>query len=47
MCPDCEKEYEDPMNRRHHAQPIACPECGPKFTASKQAVKYSGRGKSD
>ena len=30
MCEDCSKEYEDPTNRRHHAQPIACPTCGPK-----------------
>jgi hydrogenase maturation protein HypF len=29
MCPECEKEYNDPMDRRFHAQPNACPECGP------------------
>ena len=22
-------EYEDPTNRRFHAQPVACPDCGP------------------
>ncbi|SFJ08850.1 carbamoyltransferase HypF [Celeribacter neptunius] len=31
MCPACRAEYEDPEDRRFHAQPIACPECGPKL----------------
>jgi hydrogenase maturation protein HypF len=29
MCPLCQAEYEDPTNRRFHAQPNACPVCGP------------------
>jgi hydrogenase maturation protein HypF len=29
MCPDCEREYHNPEDRRFHAQPIACPVCGP------------------
>ena len=29
MCPDCQREYEDPLDRRFHAQPNACPVCGP------------------
>ncbi|MDJ0992743.1 MAG: carbamoyltransferase HypF [Dinoroseobacter sp.] len=29
MCAACRKEYEDPLDRRFHAQPIACPYCGP------------------
>ncbi len=29
MCPVCQKEYEDPEDRRFHAQPNACPACGP------------------
>jgi hydrogenase maturation protein HypF len=29
MCPVCRKEYEDPSDRRFHAQPNACPTCGP------------------
>jgi hydrogenase maturation protein HypF len=29
MCAECEAEYHDPTNRRFHAQPNACPECGP------------------
>jgi len=29
MCPACQAEYDDPLNRRFHAQPNACPLCGP------------------
>jgi len=29
MCPECNAEYGSPMNRRFHAQPNACPKCGP------------------
>lgn len=29
MCPECEEEYKDPADRRYHAQPVACPKCGP------------------
>jgi hydrogenase maturation protein HypF len=29
MCPVCQKEYEEPLDRRFHAQPNACPACGP------------------
>ncbi len=29
MCDKCRAEYNDPSNRRFHAQPIACPDCGP------------------
>lgn len=32
MCPICQQEYEDPVNRRFHAQPNACPACGPSLT---------------
>ncbi len=32
MCPVCEAEYRDPRNRRFHAQPNACPVCGPQLT---------------
>lgn len=28
MCPSCQAEYEDPINRRFHAQPNICPKCG-------------------
>ena len=29
LCPDCSAEYDDPLDRRFHAQPVACPVCGP------------------
>ena len=29
MCRQCAAEYADPNDRRFHAQPNACPECGP------------------
>src|SRR5512144_530202 len=29
MCEECRAEYEDPADRRFHAQPNACPKCGP------------------
>jgi hydrogenase maturation protein HypF len=30
MCPECRREYDDPSDRRFHAQPNACPACGPR-----------------
>lgn len=30
LCDDCLQEYLDPADRRFHAQPIACPACGPR-----------------
>ena len=32
MCPQCEKEYKDVLDRRFHAQPVACNTCGPYYT---------------
>lgn len=29
LCDDCAREHRDPGDRRFHAQPIACPACGP------------------
>lgn len=29
MCEQCRQEYENPADRRFHAQPNACPACGP------------------
>jgi hydrogenase maturation protein HypF len=31
MCPACRREYDDPSHRRFHAQPNACPTCGPRL----------------
>jgi len=32
MCHACEAEYTNPMDRRYHAQPIGCWECGPSLS---------------
>ncbi|MDD5058255.1 MAG: carbamoyltransferase HypF [Sideroxydans sp.] len=29
QCPQCQAEYDSPTTRRFHAQPNACPQCGP------------------
>jgi hydrogenase maturation protein HypF len=31
MCPACAGEYSNPLSRRHHAQTIACENCGPEL----------------
>jgi len=31
MCAACRAEYKNPRDRRFHAQPIACPACGPQL----------------
>jgi hydrogenase maturation protein HypF len=32
MCPKCRSQYNDILDRRFHAQPIACNKCGPIYT---------------
>jgi hydrogenase maturation protein HypF len=34
MCDECKKDYENPLSRRYHAQPISCKNCGPKLSDS-------------
>ncbi len=31
MCDTCRAEYSDPLDRRFHAQPVACNHCGPRY----------------
>lgn len=31
LCAQCHEDYHHPMNRRYHAQPTACPVCGPTY----------------
>jgi len=38
MCGKCNTEYNDILNRRFHAQPIACNSCGPVYSY-KDSVK--------
>ncbi|MBI4946911.1 MAG: carbamoyltransferase HypF [Bacteroidetes bacterium] len=41
MCADCRKEYTDIIDRRFHAQPVACNVCGPQYELyyEKKAIK--------
>ncbi|MHA1894778.1 MAG: carbamoyltransferase HypF [Candidatus Helarchaeota archaeon] len=32
FCQDCQREYQDPSDRRYHAQTFACDACGPHFS---------------
>jgi hydrogenase maturation protein HypF len=42
MCSRCRAEYENPENRRFHAQPNACPDCGPQMVLlDAEGVKIS------
>ncbi|MDC7786996.1 carbamoyltransferase HypF [Rhodoplanes sp. TEM] len=34
MCPACAAAYENPRDRRFHAEPVACPVCGPQLSHS-------------
>lgn len=44
LCPRCQREYADPENRRFHAEPNACPECGPEITfCSKTGAPQAAR----
>ncbi len=50
MCEACAAEYHDPLDRRFHAQPIACPsvapsyylECHPQERAERASRRTSG-----
>lgn len=41
MCPECQREYHDPSNRRFHAQPNACWKCGPQLEFRDEAGRQS------
>ena len=45
LCPQCKQEYQSPANRRFHAQPNACPVCGPHiwnpFAVNDDALKHA------
>ena len=34
LCKSCKKDYENPLDRRYHAQTTVCKECGPKLVLS-------------
>lgn len=39
MCTSCRKQYNDILDRRFHAQPIACNSCGPVYVYKDQSKK--------
>jgi hydrogenase maturation protein HypF len=41
MCPSCRQEYETVTDRRFHAQPIACNDCGPDYELIVKGLKTS------
>lgn len=46
MCDSCEDEYIDPLNRRYHAQPISCNNCGPTLSDSiEKTAEFIKNGK--
>src|ERR1700753_413719 len=46
MCAACAAEYRDPGNRRFHAEPICCADCGPtlRLTGAGGASLTAGAG---
>ncbi|PTW51383.1 carbamoyltransferase HypF [Rhodovulum kholense] len=42
MCPACRAEYQNPADRRFHAQPIACPDCGPRLWLERDGAELPG-----
>ena len=42
MCAACRAEYEDPADRRFHAQPVACADCGPRLWLEEQGRALAG-----
>ncbi|MGQ9620538.1 MAG: carbamoyltransferase HypF [Bacteroidales bacterium] len=42
MCPKCESEYLNINDRRFHAQPVACNNCGPHYTYEEENLKIKG-----
>ncbi|WP_020043468.1 carbamoyltransferase HypF, partial [Salipiger mucosus] len=42
MCAACRAEYEDPGDRRFHAQPVACPACGPRLWLERDGAEVPG-----
>ena len=42
LCPRCAAEYTDPLDRRFHAQPLACAACGPVLSWRAAGVEIEG-----
>jgi hydrogenase maturation protein HypF len=42
MCEVCRKEYTDVLDRRFHAQPVACNNCGPNYELIYNGISVTG-----
>ena len=42
MCAACRRKHDDPADRRFHAQPIACPDCGPTLELVAPGLRETG-----
>ncbi len=42
LCPACRADYENPADRRFHAQPVACPDCGPRLWLEEGGAEVPG-----
>jgi hydrogenase maturation protein HypF len=42
MCPACREEYSDILDRRFHAQPVACSLCGPSYIMEGENESITG-----
>ncbi|MFN8206274.1 MAG: carbamoyltransferase HypF [Bacteroidales bacterium] len=45
MCETCETEYRDILDRRFHAQPVACAKCGPAYSLVKGQEEFNSLDK--
>ncbi|MCK8046458.1 carbamoyltransferase HypF [Shewanella sp. 1CM18E] len=39
MCDRCANAYQNPLDRRYHAQPVSCPDCGPQLSFNTAALE--------
>jgi len=39
LCPVCKSEYKNPADRRFHAQPVACVNCGPHYSFTSKIIE--------
>ena len=44
LCPRCSVEYTDPKDRRFHAEPVCCPDCGPRLRLVDSSSVELGQG---
>ncbi len=42
MCEQCRAEYKDILDRRFHAQPVACNHCGPEYSLHRDGKLITG-----